>query len=70
MRIHMDIRLDGTYEEMVQKLADYNQEPTATGMVRNLVRDAAKQAGIWPPIDFASNPPTAVQDPDGALLPR
>ena len=44
----MDIRLEGTYEEMLLKLADYNQEPTATGMARILVRDAAKQLGLWP----------------------
>lgn len=30
----MDLRIGGAYEQALLKLAEYNQEPTATGMVR------------------------------------
>lgn len=44
----MDLRIGGAYEQALLKLAEYNQEPTATGMVRILIRTAAMEMGVWP----------------------
>jgi hypothetical protein len=44
----MDLRIGGAYETALLRLAQYNQEPTATGMVRILIRNAAMDLGVWP----------------------
>lgn len=47
----MDVRIEGSYEGLLLRLARLNSEPTATGMVRALIRDAAKEVGLWPPVE-------------------
>jgi hypothetical protein len=44
----MDIRLNGIHESALLKLAELNDQKTASGMVKLLIRDAAKEARVWP----------------------
>lgn len=44
----MDVRIEGVHEQMLTKLAEANGEKTAAGMVRILIRDAARDLGVWP----------------------
>lgn len=50
----MDLRIGGAYEQALLKLAQFNQEPTATGMVRMLIRNAAMEIGAWPSFEQTS----------------
>lgn len=43
----MDVRVDGFYERMLLKLADRHHEPTASAMMRLLIKNAAREAGLW-----------------------
>lgn len=43
----MDVRVDGFYERMLLKLADRYHQPTASAMMRLLIMNAAKAAGLW-----------------------
>jgi hypothetical protein len=44
----MDIRIDGLHEKALIRLMERNNEKTGVGMARILIRDAAKEAGLWP----------------------
>jgi hypothetical protein len=43
----MIIKIDDFYGRLLKDLAEHHREPTAAGMIRTLVRDEAKKAGIW-----------------------
>ncbi len=43
----MDIRIDGPHEQALVKLMKRNGEKTSVGMTRLLIRDAARDAGLW-----------------------
>jgi len=47
----MDVRIDKQNEEVLRKLAQLNGQPTAASMVRMLIRDAAKEVGLWPIVE-------------------
>ena len=66
----MDIRLDDLYEKALKRLAQKFGEPTATGMNRVLIRDAAIQHDVWDHALYATDPIVntstgAVQEPAG-----
>lgn len=44
----MDIRIDGLHEKALLRLMERNNEKTGVGMARILIREAAKDAGLWP----------------------
>lgn len=48
----MDLRIGGFYQQVLLRLAKRNHEPTATGMVRILIRKAALESGLWSSSDF------------------
>lgn len=52
----MDVRIGGVYERMLLDLAEHHHEPTATGMIRILIRDAAAKSGLWPTPGFGPQP--------------
>ena len=43
----MDIRLDDSYIPIYQELMKLHGEKTRPGLARLLIRDAAKEAGLW-----------------------
>lgn len=43
----MDVRVDGFYERMLLKLAELHYEPTASAMMRHLIKNAAIEVGLW-----------------------
>lgn len=43
----MYIQIDGAHEKALLRLVELNGEKSASGMMRLLVRDAAKEAGVW-----------------------
>ena len=43
----MDIRIEGFYERLLLRIAAHHQEPTATGVIRNLLRKEARENGLW-----------------------
>lgn len=44
----IDIRLDNFYEQRLAELQAHYREPTATAVVRMLIRNASQEAGLWP----------------------
>lgn len=44
----MDVRIEGAHEQALLRLMQHNNEKTAVAMTRMLIRDAAKEAGLWP----------------------
>lgn len=44
----MQLMIDGIHEQALLSLQDHNGQPTAISMVRQLIRDEAKQHGLWP----------------------
>lgn len=44
----MQIEIDGLHEKVLLRLMERNNEKTGTGMTRILIRDAAKDVGLWP----------------------
>jgi hypothetical protein len=44
----MDVRIDELHEKILRDLAKRNGQPTAASMVRLMIHNAAKEAGIWP----------------------
>lgn len=51
----MDIRIDGLHEKALLRLMERNNEKTGVGMARILIRDAARDAGLWPAIPNESD---------------
>ena len=43
----MQLEVDGLHEKALLRLMERNNEKTGTGMTRILIRDAAKEAGLW-----------------------
>lgn len=57
----LDVRLYGPHKLALQKLKERNGEKTPVGMVRLLIRDAAKEAGMWEEVTTqVSTPETEV----------
>jgi hypothetical protein len=44
----MQLEIDGLHEKALLRLMERNNEKTGTGMTRILIRDAAKDVGLWP----------------------
>ncbi len=61
---YVDVRIGGPHMAALQRLKALNGEKLAIGMVRLLIRDAAKEAGMWP--EPAES--TAESDPEAAQL--
>jgi hypothetical protein len=47
----MDIRLDGPFVEALLRLQKINGLKYPVAMVRELIREAAKEAGVWPTLE-------------------
>lgn len=56
----MDIRLDRIHTKLLRELRRQEGERTDTGMVRLLIRQAAKERGLWP--TQAADPSTDVAE--------
>jgi hypothetical protein len=46
--IYMQLEIQGLHEQAMLRLMQHENEKTAAAMVRILIRDAAKEAGVWP----------------------
>mgnify|MGYP001318628441 CR=1 FL=1 len=61
----MDVRIDKQNEGLLRKLAQLNGQPTAAGMVRLWIHNAAKEAGLIPlsseTVDVGSQPAVSNQ---------
>ena len=60
----MDVRIDKQNEEVLRKLAQLNGQPTAASMVRMLIRDAAKEVGLWPITNEVGSQPAVSNQSD------
>jgi hypothetical protein len=58
----MDIRLDGLYEEALLRLQKLNGLKYPVAMVRELIRNAAKEAGVWPTLPLDEQPSSEDDD--------
>lgn len=46
-KAYIDIRLTGPHKLALQRLKERNGEKNPVALVRILIRDAAREAGIW-----------------------
>jgi hypothetical protein len=51
---HIYIRIAGPHKRALEKLKERNGEKTDVGMLRILIRDAAKEVGAWSEITDAA----------------
>lgn len=60
----MDVRIDGLHEVALKRLKKVNGLKTPVSVVRALIADAAKEAGVWPDISELEVPEeTPVTEP-------
>lgn len=59
----MQIDIQGLHEEALLRLMQHNDEKTAAAMARILIRDAAKEAGVWPTLNDEKQSDSAQPQP-------